>query len=204
MAEITTLFWDIGGVILTNGWDRATRDRAAKEFGLDREDFEDRHELINPAFEMGQVGLDEYLERTVFCHPRAFHPEQFKAFMFAQSQANPETRTLVERLARSERYLMATINNEGLELNLYRIEKFDLRRDFAAFFSSCFVGERKPDAAIYRFALQVTQRKPEECVFIDDRPLNLECARRLGLRTIHYRSAEQLQEELRRNGAPPQ
>ncbi len=204
MAEITTLFWDIGGVILTNGWDRATRDRAAQEFGLDREDFEDRHEPINPAFEMGQVGLDEYLERTVFCHPRAFRPEQFKAFMFAQSQANPETRTLVERLARSERYLMATINNEGLELNLYRIEKFDLRRDFAAFFSSCFVGERKPDAAIYRFALQVTQRKPEECVFIDDRPLNLECARRLGLRTIHYRSAGQLQEELRRNGAPTQ
>ncbi len=199
MAEVSTLFWDVGGVILTNGWDRAARQQAAVQFELEWDDFQDRHELAFPAFETGEINLDEYLDQTIFCRSRAFTREQFKAFMFAQSRAYPEARAVLDRLAGSGKYVLATINNEGLELNLHRIEQFGLRRAFTAFFSSCFLGVRKPDEAIYRLALQVTQRAPDECVFIDDRALNLECARRLGMRTIHYQNAAQLQEELRRN-----
>jgi putative hydrolase of the HAD superfamily len=120
--------------------------------------------------------------------------------MFAESREHAETRAIVAELARSRKYLMATINNEGLELNLHRIQQFNLRRDFVAFFSSCFLRVLKPDPAIYRLALQVTQRAPEECVFIDDRALNLECARRMGMRTIHYQSAPQLRAELSNQG----
>ncbi len=200
MAKITALFWDVGGVILSNGWDRPARERAARQFGLDWEDFQDRHELASPAFEMGHATLDDYLERTIFYRSRTFTRDQFKDFMLAQSQEYPEARAVLGELARSGSYLMATINNEPLELNLYRIERFNLRRDFTAFFSSCFVGSRKPDQTIYRLALQVTQRHPEECLFIDDRALNLECASRLGMHTIHYRNAEQLRIEFHRNG----
>jgi putative hydrolase of the HAD superfamily len=200
MAEVSTLFWDVGGVILTNGWDRTSRQQAAVQFGFNWEDFQDRHELAFPAFETGEIKLDEYLDQTIFCRSRSFTREQFKTFMFAQSRAHPEAQAVPDRLARSGKYLLATINNEGLELNLHRIEQFGLRRDFTAFFSSCFLGVRKPDEAIYHLALQVTQRAPEECLFIDDRALNLECAWRLGMRTIHYQNAAQLQEELRRNG----
>lgn len=200
MPEITTLFWDVGGVILSNGWDRSAREQAARQFGLDGEDFQDQHELANPAFEMGQITLDEYLRRTIFYRSRSFTVAQFKEFIFAQSRACPDSRAILDELARSGRYFLATINNEGLELNAYRIQQFDLRRDFSAFFSSCFVGARKPEEAIYRIALQVTQRAPEECVFIDDRPLNLECARLLGMRTIHYQGAAQLRGELAGNG----
>ncbi len=200
MAEITTLFWDVGGVILSNGWDRAAREQASRKFHLSWEDFQDRHELAFPAYETGQITLDEYLQRTIFFRSRTFAREEFKRFMFEQSRAHAEPRAVLDRLARSRRYLLATINNEGLELNLYRIQQFNLRRDFSAFFSSCFLGVRKPDQAIYQLALQVTQRAPEECVFIDDRPLNLECARRMGMRTIHYQNAQQLQAELRNNG----
>ncbi len=199
MPEVTTLFWDVGGVILSNAWDRSAREQAARQFGLDGEDFQDRHELANPAFEMGQITLDEYLRRTIFYRARSFTIAQFKEFIFAQSRAYPDSRAILDELARSGRYFLATINNEGLELNAYRIQQFGLRRDFAAFFSSCFVGARKPEEAIYRIALQVTQRAPEECVFIDDRPLNLECARRLGMRAIHYQGAAQLRGELARN-----
>ncbi len=200
MAEVTTLFWDVGGVILSNAWDRAAREQAANKFKLDWEDFQDRHELASPEFETGQITLDEYLKRAIFYCSRAFTPKQFKEFMFAQSRVLPESRAIVDRLARSEKYFLATINNEGMELNLYRIERFGLRKDFEAFFSSCFLGARKPDEAIYRIALQVMQRDPEECVFIDDRPLNLECARRLGIRAIHFQNAAQLRAELARNG----
>jgi putative hydrolase of the HAD superfamily len=200
MAEVTTLFWDVGGVILSNGWDRASREQAAKQFKLDWEDFQDRHDLANPEFETGQITLDEYLKRTVFYCSRAFTAEQFKEFMFAQSHALPESRAIAGQLACSGKCLLATVNNEGLELNLYRIERFGLRKDFDAFFSSCFLGARKPDEAIYRIALHVTQRDPEECIFIDDRPLNLDCARRLGMRTIHFQNATQLRAELARNG----
>ncbi len=200
MAEVTTLFWDVGGVILTNGWDRVSRKLAATQFNLDWEDFQDRHDLCFPALESGQITLDQYLDRIVFYRARPFTREEFKAFMFAQSQPYPEARAIVEQLARSGKYLLATLNNEPRELNDYRIERFGLRRDFTAFFSSCYVGARKPEEGIYRMALQITQRAPEECLFIDDRALNLECARRLGMRTIHYQNAAQLRAELRENG----
>lgn len=200
MAKVTTLFFDVGGVILTNGWDRVSRKRAADQFKLDWEDFQDRHELTFPAFESGQVTLDQYLERTIFYRARPFTREQFKEFMFSQSQPLPESYALVERLAQSGKYLLATINNEPMEINQYRIERFKLRGIFTAFFSSCYVGARKPDEIIYKFALRVTQRPPEECVFVDDRPLNLESAKALGMGTIHYQNAAQLRGDLARYG----
>jgi putative hydrolase of the HAD superfamily len=200
MPEVTALFWDIGGVILSNGWDRAARAEAAKKFGLDWEDFQDRHELANPAFDTGRITLDAYLDRTVFYRKRAFTREEFKAFIFEQSQEFPESRAVLSRVAKSSKYFLATINNEPLELNLLRIEKFKLRQEFEAFFSSCFVGLRKPEEGIYRLALDVTQRRPDECLFIDDRALNLECARQLGMRTIQFQNAAKLSQDLAANG----
>lgn len=200
MAGITTLFWDVGGVILTNGWDRPFRLRASEHFNLDWEDFQDRHELIVSAFETGTMTLDQYLDRTVFYRPRHFSKGEFRRFMFSCSQANPETMEVLARLTDNCKYLMGTINNESLEMNLYRIEQFGLRRYFAVFFSSCFLGMRKPDEAIYQAALRMTQRSKDECLFIDDRALNLECARLLGMRAIHYQNPAQLQEELREHG----
>src|SRR5580692_2264832 len=200
MPDVTALFWDVGGVILSNGWDRADRSKAVKMFGLDWEEFEDRHELASPAFETGQITLDTYLQRTVFYRKRAFTRDEFTAFIFEQSEEFPESRAVLSRLAQAGKYLLATINNEPLELNVRRIEQFNLRREFEAFFSSCFVRIRKPDEAIYRLALEVTQRRAEECIFIDDRALNLECARQMGMRTIHFENAAQLRQDLQANG----
>ncbi len=200
MGEVTAVFWDVGGVILSNGWDRAARAEAAKKFGLDWEDFQDRHELASPAFETGQITLDTYLQRTVFYRKRAFTREEFVAFIFAQSEEFPESRAILSALAQTRKYLLATINNEPRELNIRRIDQFNLRREFEAFFSSCFVHIRKPDEAIYRLALEVTQRRPEECLFIDDRALNLESARQMGMRTIHFENAAQLRQDLQANG----
>jgi putative hydrolase of the HAD superfamily len=200
LAEITTLFWDIGGVVLTNGWDRSSRQEAAAAFHLDWEDFQDRHELSFPAFDSGQISLNEYLDRTLFYRPRPFTREEFTAFMFAQSKEYGETRAVLDAAAEAGKYLIGAINNEPLELNQYRIEAFHLRRNFTVFFSSCYVRSRKPEETIFRVALEVTQRPPEECVFIDDRPLNLECPRRLGMNVIHHQNAEQLRSELRKQG----
>ncbi len=200
MRELTTLFWDIGGVNLTNGWDRASRREAAELFHMDWEDFQDRHDLSFPAFETGAITLDQYLDRTVFCRPQRFTREEFTAFMFAQSREYPETRAILVNVAKSGRYLLAAINNEPRELNEYRIEVFQLRRDFSLFFSSCYVGLRKPDEALYRLALEVTQRPAEQCLLIDDRPLNLENPQKLGMQTVHYQNPAQLRAELERNG----
>jgi putative hydrolase of the HAD superfamily len=194
------LFFDVGGVLLTNGWDRGARRRAAQHFNLDWEEFEDRHELVVSAFEKGQLGLEGYLERSVFYKPRSFTREAFKEFMFAQSQPFPDTLAVIQRLADSRKYLLGTLNNESVELNLYRIDRFNLRDYFDVFFSSCFLGVKKPDEAIYRLALQMTQCPPEEFVFIDDRPLNLECARALGIRTLQFQNASQLEQDLRQLG----
>jgi putative hydrolase of the HAD superfamily len=196
MAKVSTLFWDNGGVILTNGWDRGSRQKAVDKFHLDWADFEDRHELMLNAFECGEASLDEYLRRTVFYRPRLFTPEDFKQFMFGESQAFAEPLAFLGEIARTKRYMNAALNNESLEINDYRIRKFRLRDYFWAFFSSCYLGVRKPDREIYTLALKITQCDPAECVLIDDRGLNLECAREFGMQTIQYMNVPQLRSEL--------
>jgi len=200
MSDITTIFFDIGGVLLTDGWGHDSRRAAAERFGLDWDEYADRHEKVAHAIETNHMTLEHYLDRAIFYRPRSFPREEFRDFIFAQSQPKPDAIEIVRQLAESRRYLMATLNNEILELNVYRIKHFGLSRYFSVFFSSCFLGLRKPDEAIYRTALQVTQRQPEECIFIDDREVNLECPRELGLRTIHFQDATQLRRELRENG----
>jgi len=178
---------------------RARRD-AAQAFQLDWEDFQDRHDLSFPAFDAGQISLDQYLDRTLFYRPRTFTREEFTAFMFAQSKEYPQTRAILSAAARAGKYLIAAINNEPLELNQYRIEAFALRKEFTAFFSSCYLHSRKPEETIFRIALEVTQRPAEECVFIDDRPLNLENPRRLGMNVVHHQNAPQLLADLKTLG----
>jgi putative hydrolase of the HAD superfamily len=196
MDKIEALFWDNGGVILTNGWDREARKRAADEFHLDWDDFSDRHELMLNAFETGQATLDQYVQRTVFYRPRDFKPENFKAFMFAQSQLFPEALEFCGKIAASRKYIMAALNNESREINQYRIKQFKLKDYFEVFFSSCYLGVRKPDIQIYRLVMEIMQRQPSACVMIDDRELNLECARELGLQTIQVKNLEQLKADL--------
>jgi putative hydrolase of the HAD superfamily len=200
MSDVTALFWDVGGVILTNGWDRNSRAAGARKFGLDWEEFQDRHELAFPAFETGKISLDTYLQRTIFYRARSFTREEFTAFMFSQSEEYPESRAVLSDVASTRKYFLATINNEPLEINERRIQQFNLRQEFKAFFSSCYLGVRKPDEGIYKLALEVTQRSPDECLFIDDRELNLECARHLEMRTIHFQNAAQLRRDLTASG----
>jgi putative hydrolase of the HAD superfamily len=197
VPDITTLFWDIGGVVLTNGWDRHARRRAATEFNLDWEEFQDRHDLAFPAFDAGNTSLNEYLDRTLFYRQRPFTREQFTAYMLAQSQEFAESRAILRAVAHSGRYFVGAINNEPLELNQYRIETFKLHEDFQVFFSSCYLHSRKPEELIFKVALAVTQRKASQCLFIDDRPLNLESPRRLGMHAIQFQSADQLRSELK-------
>lgn len=196
----TAIFWDLGGVILTNGWDRSSRKKAVEKFHLDWDEFEDRHEMLLHGFETGQVSLADYLQRAVFYKQRAFSHEEFRDFILAQSQPFPESLDFLGKLSRCRKYFLAALNNESLEINEHRIAKFKLRDYFEAFFSSCYLGLRKPEEGIYRLALSITQRTPAECIFIDDRNLNLECARELGMRPIHFQNVSQLRDDLMRYG----
>jgi len=198
LPQIRAIFWDVGGVLLSNAWDRAQRGRALEQFKLDEAEFQDRHEMVVSSLERGKMALDEYLDRTIFYRPRHFAREVFKDYVFSLSQPHREVLALAEQLAKSGKYFMATINNESKELNLYRIQTFGLREIFSVFVSSCFVGLRKPEEAIYRLALEVTQKSAEDCCFIDDRALNLESAKRLGMHTIEMQDVEQLRRELRK------
>jgi putative hydrolase of the HAD superfamily len=182
VADIKVLLFDIGRVLLTNGWDRHSRQRACEHFGLDWEDFQDRHEFVSGDFETGKLTLEQYLRRTVFYRDRPFSEEGFVAFMKAESEPYADSLNLVGELAASGRYVLATLNNESRELNEHRIETFGLRDHFTMFLSSCYLGVKKPDEGIYAMAVSITQYRPEECVFIDDRELNLECANLAGIR----------------------
>jgi len=199
-VAIRTLFWDVGGVLLTNAWDRSEREQAVAKFQLDPVDFQDRHEMLVSSFERGKISLDEYLQRTVFYRERPFTIEGFKQYMFSRSQALPEPLALARKLAVSRAVLMCSMNNESAELNRYRIDTFGLRETFDVFISSCFVGLRKPEEGIYRLGLDIVQCSPDECCFIDDRPLNVDAAKALGMHAIRVVNAQQLQADLRKLG----
>jgi putative hydrolase of the HAD superfamily len=201
VPAIRAIFWDVGGVLLTNAWDRTERAKALEHFHLDAEEFHDRHEMVVSSFERGKITLDEYLDRTVFYRPRPFERDAFRDYMFSLSQPFPEVLQFAQALTDSGKYFMGTINNESRELNNQRIEKFGLRKIFRLFISSCYVGFRKPERDIYRLALETTQIPAEDCCFIDDRALNLECAAKLGMHTIEMKGLEQLRGELAQLGA---
>jgi putative hydrolase of the HAD superfamily len=201
MAETRALFWDVGGVLLSNAWDREERDLAIQHFLLDKSEFELRHQELLTPFEEGRLTLDEYLQRAVFYAPRPFSPEDFKRFMFSLSKPKPQALEFARRL--SGKYLMGTVNNESRELNQYRIETFRLVEIFDLFVSSCFVASRKPDQRIYRLALDLTQHAAEECCFLDDRPVNIETAAKVGMQTVLVKNSEQLQQDLKALGVQP-
>jgi putative hydrolase of the HAD superfamily len=183
---ITTLFLDLGGVLLTNGWDRAAREFAAETFQLDRKEMDERHHLTFDTYEAGKLTLEQYLSRVVFCEKRNFTEQQFRDFMFAQSKAFPEMIDLVRTLKTQYKLKIAVVNNEGRELNQHRIESFKLNAFVDFFISSCFVHVRKPDEDIYRIALDIAQVPPEQVAYLDDRLMFVQVAETLGIRGIHH------------------
>lgn len=198
--DVTTLLFDVGGVLLTNGWDHVARENASTHFGYDYSASEACHQRVAPAFECGQLSLDDYLKEVVFFEARSFSPTDFTRWMEDQSQPHPASLEVLARLATQRKYWLATVNNESLHLNLYRIRTFALARYFSAFFSSCFLGVTKPDCAIFQKALHIMQRDGQECLFVDDREENVAAAQQCGIRAVHLPRPEELGEVLRREG----
>jgi len=197
-ARVTALFLDVGGVLLTNGWDRKAREAAAKKFGLDPDELNDRHRMTFDTYESGKLSLDEYLNRSVFYEDRAFTMQEFRQFMFDQSLAYPDMIELVRALKERFGLRIAVVNNEGRELNEYRITAFGLNEFVDFFISSCFVHFRKPDADIWKIALDIAQVPREEVVYIDDRLMFVQVAQSLGLKGIchSYKNVTRTKEQL--------
>lgn len=193
---IELVLFDIGGVLGSNGWDREQRHAAVEHFHLDPEDFQYRHEETVGALESGDITLDEYLDVAVFCEKREFSRDDFKRFMFAQSEPWPDSIAVARAVARSGRVRMATLNNESEALNVHRINTFGLCEIFPVFFSSCWLGVRKPTQEIYTRVLGMTQADPRRVLFVDDREQNLKPAAALGVQTLQFTSAKQLHADL--------
>ena len=189
-ASITTLFLDVGGVLLTNGWDKHSRILAAHQFDLDGEDMESRHHLVSDTFEMGKLTLENYLSRVVFYKKRPFTRSDFQKFMFQQSKPFPQMLALVRELKGKHHLKIAVVSNESRELNEYRIKKFKLGQFVDFFISSCFVRLRKPDEAIFRLALDIAQVPPEQVVYIENTPMFVEIARALGIKSLLHTDYE--------------
>lgn len=185
---------------MTNGWDRHSRAKAAEKFGLDAEEFSKLHYEVADSFETGGLSLGAYLDHTVFWAERTFARDDFVAFIRQQSQPIPGSLELLAELAANGGPTLATLNNESREINEHRIEAFGLRDYFSVFLSSCYLGLKKPDDAIYRTAVDIMQHRVDESIFIDDRPLNLECSELLGISSVLFESPEQLREELGARG----
>ena len=190
VSKIKVVFIDIGGVSLTNGWGHESRQKAAKKFGFDYEEMNGLHNFIYNVFEIGSISLDEYLDTVLFYCPRDFTKEDFKAFMYAQSVELPEMLAWLKNWKRQIGVPVFALSNESRELNDYRIEKFKLHELYDGFFSSCYVGARKPDPRIFKTAFEIAKVNPDECVYFDDRPMFVNVAKKLGMNSIQHQKFE--------------
>jgi putative hydrolase of the HAD superfamily len=183
-APITALFLDIGGVLLTNGWDHLARKRAARHFKLEWAEMEERHRLIFDTHEEGKLTFEEYLRRVVFYQKRPFTRAQFRRFVFEQSKPYPEMIGLFTRLKVRYGLKITVVSNESREINAYRIRKFKLDKLADSFVSSCFVHLRKPDADIFRLALDISQTLPRQVVYVENTPMFVQVAEGMGIPSI--------------------
>lgn len=194
--KITTLFTDIGGVLLTNGWDRQARGEACVLFNLNSVEVEERHHLTFDTYEVGKVTLDKYLERIVFYEERSFTADDFKAFMFSKSLPYNDMIGLIRDLKKKYNLKVAVISNEGRELNQYRISTFKLNEFIDFFVSSSFVHFRKPDTDIFKVAIDISQCDLETSLYIDDRLLFVQVAESMGLKGIFHVNYEDTKQQL--------
>lgn len=198
--SVTTLFLDIGGVLLTKGWGKDSRMLAAKKFRLDLQEEEEKHNEAWPSYEEGRLTLDQYLDMVIFHTRRTFSREQFRTFMFAQSRPFPKMLELAKRLKEGDGLKIGIVSNEGRELNDHRVRKFKLDEFVDYFISSCFVQVRKPNPQIYRLALDIGQAHPSRVLVLDDTPMFVREAERMGMRGIVHKDYESTLSELRSLG----
>lgn len=187
--NLKILFFDIGGVLLSNGWGHESRKEAAQKFGLNYDEVNNLHNFIFNVYEIGGVTLDEYLDTVIFNHPRDFTRQDFKEFVYKQSVELPTLEWLKE-WKKDCGFRIISVNNEGKELNDYRVKKFKLHDFFDAFVSSCEVGLRKPDPAIWKLAMGIAQAQPNQCVYFDDRIMFVNAAQKLGIRAYLHTDLE--------------
>lgn len=185
-SKVKIIFLDIGGVLLNNGWGFESRQNAAQEFSLDFAEMNTLHHFIFNVYEINSITLDEYLDRVVFNQARHFSKEDFKTFMFAQSEELPGMLSWLKEWKKDCGFHIISLNNEGRELNNFRIKKFGLHQCFDAFVSSCEVKMRKPDPGIFTLAMGIAQASPEECIYFDDRLMLIQTAQNLGIRSFHH------------------
>lgn len=186
-SRITCLFVDIGGVLLSDGWDRNSRALAAKNFGLNPQEMEDRHNQTFYTFEIGKITIDEYLKRVVFYKKRAFTRAEFKKFIFMQSKECPSMIDLVRKLKATYNLKVVVVSNESRELNAYRIRQFDLAQFVDFFVSSCYVHFRKPDTDIFKLAFDIAQVPVKQIVYIENTPMFVQVAESLGIQSILHK-----------------
>ena len=189
-SKIKVVFSDIGGVLLTNGWDHHAREKAAKVFNFDYDEMNILHNFIYNVFEIGNISLDEYLDTTVFHKERNFSKDEFKNFMDQQSSELPEFLQWLKTWKQQTDLPLFALNNESRELNDFRIKTFNLHQVFVGFFSSCYFGVRKPYPLLFKRAIEIVQVLPEECIYFDDRPMLVNAAKKLGRNSVLHQNFE--------------
>jgi putative hydrolase of the HAD superfamily len=197
MLPFDVILFDVGGVLLTNGWDHGERAAAVKRFGLDAQELEARNAKVYPAWERSDIDVNKYLDEAVFYEPRSFSRDEFFNFILSQSKLLEDGAVeILGELSATNRYFIGALNNEARETNDFRFAKFGLRRHFKVAFSSCYLGLRKPEPAIYRRALDILGSDPARTLFIDDRQENVDGAVTSGMKAIRFTGAEALRAQL--------
>ena len=181
-TAIACLFVDVGGVLLTNGWDHHARRRAAKNFNLPWAEMEERHRLVFETHEEGKLTFEEYLGWVVFYQRRSFTRAQFRRFMFTQSKPYSKMIDLVAQLKIQYGLKIAVVSNESREVNAYRIRKFtdrfvDTLFPPASSTSASRCGNLSVGAGYCPAPVQ-------QVVYIENTPMFVQIAEGLGIRSI--------------------
>jgi HAD superfamily hydrolase (TIGR01509 family) len=194
-ASIRTIFWDLGGVVLTNGWDPGQRKRVLSRLGVNLEAYEELHDRANYYWERGLLTAKDFFSQTVLLpNPKLdlTFDMLWPQVCAASKVLHPECLDMLAELKQMGRYRIATLNNESRELNEYRLDAFKLRSLFDYFICSGYVHEMKPNLGIYKSAIDISGFAASSALFIDDKPENCAAAEAVGMHAIRFESPAQL------------
>ena len=194
------------GMVLSNAQEPAARQRLLEITGLAHAVFEEHYWRYRHAYDLGELNGMTYWQKILADTGVTLTSEQIENLVendvLMWATLNEEMLAWAAAL-QDRGMLTAILSNMGEEMMRYVQQEFAWLQHFTQHTYSCALRIAKPDAAIYSYTCEKMGLAPEEALFLDDKPENVEAARSLGLHAVQFRNVPQLRMELEKQNLLP-
>lgn len=189
---ITTIIFDFAGVVSKRNFFPVVAENLSKRYGVPRQDMEKNLRTHVMQYMLGKESTEEFWKKV--CSGFDIPYDGFVEIFSSAYELNPEVIELVQKLKKNYQVFLQSDNFSALSQTLRKDTR--LEGLFEKMYFSDEIHLVKEDEASFRHVLQEISKKPKECVFIDDKEVNLIAPKNIGMQTIFFQGIKSLKEEL--------